>query len=338
MLEPDITVVVSPEIAIATVVSEPDIAISLADEGIDVAVNPPDEIQASVSQEVVQVVTLQTGEPGPKGDKGDQGERGLKGDGFAIDAQGSLSGRDAYDNELEGFSYLDTENSLLYFRQTEVPGTWSTGVVFGKGDKGDPGKSILSGTADPTAEIGLDGDFYLNTTSSMLFGPKATTWPAGTSLIGETGAPGTAVLHGPVDPTDSVGIDGDFYINTVTIIMFGPKQFGSWATPPVSLKGEKGDQGDSFTINATGLITERGLYENTFVNFVFYATDELKVYILQALPSTWSVGIPFGVGEQGPPGPQGPIGPAGEYTGPVIYAQPSEPAGAPQGAIWIKTT
>jgi hypothetical protein len=54
------------------------------------------------------------------------------------------------------------------------------------GEDGADGRTILSGTVDPTTE-GVDGDFYLNTATSTLFGPKATTWPAGVSLIGLTG-------------------------------------------------------------------------------------------------------------------------------------------------------
>ena len=55
---------------------------------------------------------------------------------------------------------------------------------------GQDGRTILSGTVDPTTE-GEDGDFYINTSSSTLFGPKAAgTWPSGVLLIGADGADG----------------------------------------------------------------------------------------------------------------------------------------------------
>jgi len=63
---------------------------------------------------------------------------------------------------------------------------------------GADGRTILSGTGDPTNE-GEDGDFYINTTSWQIFGPKATTWPAGVDIVGADGADG-------VDGTD--GTDG----------------------------------------------------------------------------------------------------------------------------------
>ena len=145
-------------------------------------------------------------------------------------------------------------------------------VTSSDGADGADGKTVLSGAVDPTTE-GVDGDFYINTVTSYIFGPKATTWPAGVSLVGAQGIQGEqgiqgiqgdpgiqgpqgdqgiqgeqgiqgiqgdqgiqgiqgdsgldgddgrTVLNGAVDPTTE-GVDGDFYINTVTSYIFGPK-------------------------------------------------------------------------------------------------------------------
>lgn len=59
------------------------------------------------------------------------------------------------------------------------------------GDDGSDGKTILSGTAAPTTE-GVDGDFYIRTTTNYIYGPKAGgVWPAGVSLVGPAPALGT---------------------------------------------------------------------------------------------------------------------------------------------------
>jgi hypothetical protein len=40
--------------------------------------------------------------------------------------------------------------------------------------------------------VGVDGDFYLNTATNKIFGPKASgTWPVGVSIIGPQGTSGT---------------------------------------------------------------------------------------------------------------------------------------------------
>ena len=46
-------------------------------------------------------------------------------------------------------------------------------AVGPQGPAGPDGKSILSGSIDPTFAQGVDGDFYLNTTTATLFGPKS---------------------------------------------------------------------------------------------------------------------------------------------------------------------
>jgi hypothetical protein len=48
--------------------------------------------------------------------------------------------------------------------------------------RGLPGQSILNGTVNPTTE-GVDGDFYINTNTWYVFGPKAAgVWPSGNAM------------------------------------------------------------------------------------------------------------------------------------------------------------
>lgn len=67
------------------------------------------------------------------------------------------------------------------------------------GIAGTNGSTILNGTVDPTTQ-GVDGDFYINTTTKYFFGPKAAgTWPAGTYMLGTT-----LVAMGIAPPTTPV--------------------------------------------------------------------------------------------------------------------------------------
>jgi hypothetical protein len=60
------------------------------------------------------------------------------------------------------------------------------------GAPGVDGNTILYGTAAPTTE-GVDGNFYIRTTTNMLYGPKASgVWPAGTSIVGPAGSDAVA--------------------------------------------------------------------------------------------------------------------------------------------------
>jgi hypothetical protein len=53
------------------------------------------------------------------------------------------------------------------------------------------------GAGAPSSGLGVDGDFYINTNTDTLYGPKASgVWPAGTSLVGPAGPQGPAGING----------------------------------------------------------------------------------------------------------------------------------------------
>jgi hypothetical protein len=88
-----------------------------------------------------------------------------------------------------------------------VGATGPAGATGPTGPTGVAGNTVLYGTAAPTTE-GVDGNFYIRTTTNFLYGPKAGgSWPAGTALIGPTGATGPAGATGATGPT-GVGATG----------------------------------------------------------------------------------------------------------------------------------
>lgn len=185
------------------------------------------------------------------------------------------------------------------------------GATGATGATGPSGNTIRYGSTDPLNTLGVDGDFYYNTSTKYFFGPKSGgAWPAGTLIQGTaasisvgtttSGAPGTfasvtnsgtstnavlnftipsgvqgqagqaatiavgavttgttpsvtnsgtstnaifdfvfpvgggtggnTVLSGAVNPAESVGDVGDFYINYVTWMIYGPKTMSGWGT------------------------------------------------------------------------------------------------------------
>lgn len=63
--------------------------------------------------------------------------------------------------------------------------------------------SFLSGTVNPTAATGANGDFFINRASNIIFGPKAAgAWPAtGTSLVGPAGSNATVTASNGLTAT-----------------------------------------------------------------------------------------------------------------------------------------
>lgn len=131
-----------------------------------------------------------------------------------------------------------------------------------QGDPGVDGRTVLSGTGAPGPGLGVDGDFYIDTATSDIYGPKtAGAWGAATSLIGAEGptgntgdagppgADGNTVLSGTTAPDPGLGVDGDFYIDTTVDAIYGPKTAGAWgaATSLIGPEGPEGPQGDPGT-------------------------------------------------------------------------------------------
>lgn len=98
---------------------------------------------------------------------------------------------------------------------------------------------ILKGHKPPLSHTGGVGDYYLDTTTQQLYGPKRKSgWgkpfglrgPTGVAgAAGAAGVAGTTTLAGDTPPTGADGRDGDFYIDTATAMLYGPKD-GSWGS------------------------------------------------------------------------------------------------------------
>lgn len=146
---------------------------------------------------------------------------------------------------------VDTSDITVFTVTIGELGTSGVGIP---GLAGADGRTILNGTSVPTTE-GEDGDFYLHTPTSMLYGPKtAGSWPAGVSLIGpqgiqgEPGDPGEDGIVGFDGKTwtsgsgaPSGGVDGDFYLQETTYDVY-KKISGTW-TLILNVKGADGPPG-----------------------------------------------------------------------------------------------
>jgi hypothetical protein len=118
-------------------------------------------------------------------------------------------------------------------------------VATGSADAAGPaGATVLSGRGAPSKRLGQVGDFYINSRAHALYGPKRRHgWGPPTSLIGPRGQAGLAgrvgpagpmgysVLHGSGPPSPSLGEDNDFYIDTSSTQLYGPRNGGVWGSP-----------------------------------------------------------------------------------------------------------
>ena len=73
--------------------------------------------------------------------------------------------------------------------------TGDTGTQGQQGTPGNDGNTILNGVVPPGSSLGRDGDFYIDTATNTIYGPKASgTWPSGVSLGGGGSGNGKSVI------------------------------------------------------------------------------------------------------------------------------------------------
>jgi hypothetical protein len=240
-----------------------------------------DEITVIADFETEVILELEQGAPGPQGPQGIQGPVGPNGPEGPPGNTIHYGARDPIPSDgMPGDSWINTATNKI-FGPKSTAGRWPAGVsLIGpqgpqgiqgiqgpqgnqgiQGPPGQDGNTVLYGTVNPTGATGVDGNFYINTATNFLFGPKAGgVWPAGVTMTGpqgpqgiqgiqgiqgaqgNPGTPGNTVLYGAADPTGATGVDGNFYINTTTHFMFGPKAAGAWPAG-FSLVGPQGVQG-----------------------------------------------------------------------------------------------
>ena len=130
----------------------------------------------------------------------------------------------------------------LYACKKGDPGL--AGMNGTNGTNGKNGSQFFGGPTDPDLSIGVAGDFYINTATGVLFGPRAPdSWGVGYGLKGAPGTPGAdggKILTGSGTPLISVGNPGDYYLDKENYLLYGPKtQFKGWGTA-VSLRLPEG--------------------------------------------------------------------------------------------------
>ncbi|MCW9713436.1 collagen-like protein [Aliifodinibius salicampi] len=118
------------------------------------------------------------------------------------------------------------------------------------GPAGEDGSVMYSGQGGPSADIGDNGDYYLNQNTGELYGPKDSDGWGNPIIVlmgedgqdGADGEDGTQIHAGSGAPDASVGVVGDFYIDTANQNLYGPKTDNGWGSA-IDLNGEDGADG-----------------------------------------------------------------------------------------------
>src|SRR5581483_2592983 len=162
-----------------------------------------------------------TGATGPRGATGPAGPTGATGPaGLVWKAAWSTTATYNVGDAVSynGASYVSLVASNTGNQPSNSPTYWN--LLAQKGATGP------TGPAGPQGTTGAQGPQ----------GPSGATGPTGPAgPQGPIGKGGNTVWNGTAAPTSTIGVNGDFYLNTSTQCLYGPKAAGVWPTSCVTL-------------------------------------------------------------------------------------------------------
>jgi hypothetical protein len=151
--------------------------------------------------------------------------------------------------------------------------------------------TILNGKGSPLSTVGINGDFYIDTRSLLIYGPKKSNkWPLPQSLQGPIGAAG-------VDGRN--GSEGKTISNASTV------------AGPVGSQGEKGDKGEPGSPGAGGLPGANGSPGSAGVAGAKGDTGATGATGASGTSGGGTAGATGATGAQGPVGSTGSAGASG---------------------------
>lgn len=182
------------------------------------------------------------------------------------------------------------------------------GATGATGAAGADGKSLRSGSGAPSSGLGVNGDFYIDTDTNRLYGPKTSgSWGGGTSIVGPAGATGPqgaaatvsvgTVTTGAAGSSVSVTNAGTSSAAVFDFTIPRGDTGNTGATGATGPQGSTGPQGPAATISVGTTTTGAAGSSASVANS---GTSGAAVFDFT---------IPRGdTGATGPVGPQGPQG------------------------------
>lgn len=225
---------------------------------------------------------------GDPGEPGEPGKDGADGKSFSVDASGPTADKAAHDDAEAGFSFLDTTTGLLYIHG-EGAGVWSDPIPF-KGDPGTPGEngknielqktateiqwrvvgtgpwSTLVLLADLKGADGKNVEMQKGTTHIQWRVVGATAWTDLIAIADLTGKAGAVWYSGAVAPATSLGVVGDWYLNTATGAVLSKTASTTWTLQFTFPTGTGSGGGSTWLLLTADPISTNGEVGNWALN------------------------------------------------------------------------
>ena len=126
----------------------------------------------------------------------------------------------------DGDFYIDATAKKIY--GPRIAGVWGTSssMIGEVGPIGKTGAALISGATAPDTQTGFVGDFYLDISTKIIYGPKSdrSGWGLGSPITGPQGSVGATGATGPQGPVGTPGAAGGFgtygyFYDTTTVVL-----------------------------------------------------------------------------------------------------------------------
>ena len=161
------------------------------------------------------------------------------------------------------------------------------------------GNSLLNGSSSPTSVIGNMGDYYIDNTEKMLYGPKSVLgWQKGTALVGQPGLKGAQGIQGVQGVQGVKGTPGATGLSSgYKLIDANKNVIGDYDITTnkaiLDINGNTFIIGNGLNTSVSAALGADGFHDTKLVPY--YSTDDCsgtKYYNVQSNPGI-NVGSPF---------------------------------------------
>ena len=124
-----------------------------------------------------------------------------------------------------GDFYFRQSNGFVYEKTTSRTWTYRADITGPQGLRGADGTQWYSGTGTPSSGLGANGDFYIRTTTNVVYKKISGRWTVVSDL---SGADGANWFSGSAAPRGSLGNTGDFYFRTSNAGIYKKTGSSTW--------------------------------------------------------------------------------------------------------------
>jgi hypothetical protein len=173
-----------------------------------------------------------------------------------------------------GDMFINTTTFDFYEKTAATTWTIRGNIKGAKGDQGDIGGKWHQGITTPAGTLGTISDWFLNTVNWDVYEKTAATiWTLRGNILGAQGPTGGRWYQGTSTPAGTLGLVGDWFVNTNTYDFYEKTGTSAW-TSRGNLRGAQGDAGSKILSGTAAPAAGTGAVGDWYINTTTWDMSE----------------------------------------------------------------